>query len=307
MYRPGDSYHGLFTTSRFDTGAATDADSTPVATITKNGVDDGAVTITVTNIDTGRYKISCTIPNTYTAGDVCVISAAATVNSVAGKGVVDSFRLVAVNLADAVRAGLTALPNASAGGSGGVPVCDASSRAPAKVYAYDTGVDPASMVLATPANKLSTNASGQAYAKVYAYDTGQDPATLVLATPSNKLATTATGQAYAKIYAYDTGVDPASLLLATPANKLATDASGNVALSASERTSMADAILTRSTATAEATAPAFSLCTVICAMVHSSLTAHANKLTVFKSTGSELAQLSVVSDAAAEPLVSVGG
>lgn len=87
------SYYGEFVTSRADTGAATDADTTPAATATKNGTDDGSFTLTVTKIDTGRYKITGTVP-AYTAGDSVQISVAATVNSVAGKGIVDEFVVV---------------------------------------------------------------------------------------------------------------------------------------------------------------------------------------------------------------------
>jgi len=98
-YKPGDSYYGEFCTQVFDTGVATDADSLPVATVTKNGTDDGSSptgwsnTLTVTKIDTGRYKIAGTIPSSYAAGDVIQMSVAATVNSVAGKAVGGSFML----------------------------------------------------------------------------------------------------------------------------------------------------------------------------------------------------------------------
>jgi hypothetical protein len=95
LYRPSDSYYTEFTTQRFDTGAATNGDSLPTATATKNGTDDGAFTLTVANIDTGRYKISGTVPAGYAANDVVQISVAATVNSVSGKGVVDQFRVIA--------------------------------------------------------------------------------------------------------------------------------------------------------------------------------------------------------------------
>lgn len=91
--KPSGSYYGEFITSRADTGAATDADSTPTATATRNGTDDGTFSLTVTKIDTGRYKIAGTVP-AYTAGDIVHVSVAATVNSVAGKGVVDEFVVV---------------------------------------------------------------------------------------------------------------------------------------------------------------------------------------------------------------------
>jgi hypothetical protein len=92
-YQAGDSYYGEFCTQRFDTGAATDADSTPTATATKNGADDGTFSLTVTKITTGRYKITGTVPAGYSVGDVVQISVAATVNSVAGSGVVDQFTI----------------------------------------------------------------------------------------------------------------------------------------------------------------------------------------------------------------------
>ena len=90
-YKPSGPYYGQFTTQRFDTGVATDADSLPVATATHNGTDDAAFSLTVVKIDTGRYKVSGTIPAGYAAGDVVQISVAASVNSVSGKAIVDSF------------------------------------------------------------------------------------------------------------------------------------------------------------------------------------------------------------------------
>lgn len=91
--KASSSYFAEFCTQRFDTGAATDADATPTATATKNGSDDGAFSLTVTKIDTGRYKITGTVP-AYTAGDLVQISVAATVNSVSGKAVIDEFQIV---------------------------------------------------------------------------------------------------------------------------------------------------------------------------------------------------------------------
>ncbi len=91
--KPGDAYVGLFTTARFDTGAATDADSLPAATATHNGTDDAAFVLTCAKLATGRYKVTGTIPTGYANGDSVWISVAATVNSVAGAGVVDGFVL----------------------------------------------------------------------------------------------------------------------------------------------------------------------------------------------------------------------
>lgn len=90
-YKPSDSFYAEFTTSNPSTGAALNADSLPVATAQQNGTDDGAFTLTVTNVDTGRYKITGTVPSGYAAGDTVVITVAATVSSVAAKAVVCSF------------------------------------------------------------------------------------------------------------------------------------------------------------------------------------------------------------------------
>lgn len=87
IWRPGDTVQGEFVTSRFDTGAATNADSTPTGTLQQNG-SDTAVSVTITNVDAGRYKYSFVIPDTYLLGDNLALTIAATVNSAAGKGAV---------------------------------------------------------------------------------------------------------------------------------------------------------------------------------------------------------------------------
>lgn len=92
-YKPGDSITAEFTTRVFATGVGTNADSTPTGTVNRNGTDDGAVTVTVTNIDTGRYKAVFTAPATYVPGDVLNLTIAATVSSVADKACVGSWKL----------------------------------------------------------------------------------------------------------------------------------------------------------------------------------------------------------------------
>lgn len=86
--KPSQAITCEFVTSRFDTGAATNADSTPTGTFVREGTDDGTVSVTVTNIDAGRYKAAFTIPSGALAGNTVELSVAATVNSVAGKGIV---------------------------------------------------------------------------------------------------------------------------------------------------------------------------------------------------------------------------
>lgn len=92
QYRPGDTVYAEFITSS-STGAATNADSLPTGTVNKNGTDDGAVTVTVTNIDAGRYKATYPIPATYQVGDVCILTVSATVSSVVGKAMISNVKL----------------------------------------------------------------------------------------------------------------------------------------------------------------------------------------------------------------------
>jgi hypothetical protein len=89
--KPSDPYYGEFTTASFTTGAATTADSMPTATATKNGADDGTFALAVALLDTGRYKITGTVPAGYAKGDQVQVSVSAIVGGVTGKGVIDGF------------------------------------------------------------------------------------------------------------------------------------------------------------------------------------------------------------------------
>lgn len=78
-----------FTTQNPTTGAAQNNDAgVPTGTLSRNGVDDGAVVVTVVNKEAGVYRASYTIPATYISNDVLSLRIAATVNAVAGKGIV---------------------------------------------------------------------------------------------------------------------------------------------------------------------------------------------------------------------------
>lgn len=115
----GDAYAKTFTVSSA-TGAAANADSTPTGTVYVNGAATAA-TVTVTNPATGVYKAAvASLPGT--AGDAVELLISATVGGIAAKSVVDAIRLVAFTPTDSVRLGLTALPNAAAGATGGVHV-----------------------------------------------------------------------------------------------------------------------------------------------------------------------------------------
>lgn len=99
-YKPNDPYYTLFTTRRLDTGTITNADANPTAMATLNGIDDTSFGLTVTLLDTGRYRISGQIPASYASGDVVQVWVSATVNSLSDKAVVDSFVVDAKRVGD---------------------------------------------------------------------------------------------------------------------------------------------------------------------------------------------------------------
>jgi hypothetical protein len=93
MFGPGDNYHDEFTLIRSDTGIGSDADSTPVATVTCNGTDTALMPVTVTKLSTGRYALSGIIPTAWRRRDVIQISVSCTVNGKTFAGIVSSFVL----------------------------------------------------------------------------------------------------------------------------------------------------------------------------------------------------------------------
>lgn len=89
----GSAYSTGFTTQRADTCVVTDLDASPApaATATVNGFDDSGFSLTITKIDTGRYKVTGIVPSDYAAGDIVVVSVSGSVNSIAGKAIIDQF------------------------------------------------------------------------------------------------------------------------------------------------------------------------------------------------------------------------
>jgi hypothetical protein len=79
LFSPGET----FPPARFGvsgvSGAATNADSTPTLAVYRNGVLDGAVSVTVANPATGEYSFTFVIPIGYALGDVVSVRATATV------------------------------------------------------------------------------------------------------------------------------------------------------------------------------------------------------------------------------------
>ncbi len=117
--RSGQSVTKLFTTRRFDTGAATNADSTPAGTLYVNGTANAAV-VTVTNVTTGIYKAAVTLP-TLAVGDIVDLRIAATVNSVADNAVIwEDTKDVAVDSAGVVAGNIVAVNSVGVTGTGAV-------------------------------------------------------------------------------------------------------------------------------------------------------------------------------------------
>jgi hypothetical protein len=108
--KPGDTLDLQFTTRSPSSGAATAADTTPTATLVHNGVDDGAVTLTITNPSGAIYKISGTIPSSgYVAGDVVQVRISATVSSVSDEALIGPFVLDSKRVGDLQDVSLSAM------------------------------------------------------------------------------------------------------------------------------------------------------------------------------------------------------
>lgn len=100
----GDTVRILFGTSD-STGAATDADSTPVVTVYEQGTALG-YSATVTNKATGLYEVAivCSTGNGFEVGKEYSAAVAATVDGVTGRDGIASFAIVSRSPDDIVDA-----------------------------------------------------------------------------------------------------------------------------------------------------------------------------------------------------------
>jgi hypothetical protein len=89
-YRAGDTWYGYIATYVAGGGSG-NASSTPTLTMNHNGVADGSFTPTVTNVATGLYLATGTIPAGYAGGDTVNPVALVTINSVAMQTPMPSF------------------------------------------------------------------------------------------------------------------------------------------------------------------------------------------------------------------------
>ncbi len=142
---PGDTIWEEFTTENAS-GAATNADVLPIATLIRNGTDT-PVSLSVSNVDAGRYLVTGMIPSNYNAGDRIQILISAIIGSVTSKGI------LSLGALDSKRIG------------------DLNDSSPAPT-ASDNAMATATAILATPGNRLATDAAGRVTAGVVADKTG---------------------------------------------------------------------------------------------------------------------------------------
>jgi hypothetical protein len=89
MLKPSGTIAGQFSVSDpGNAGALSNTDSLPVGSLIEDEVADGAVTVTVTNISTGVYSYSATIPADYTLGTNVSVLITSVLNSKSIAGVV---------------------------------------------------------------------------------------------------------------------------------------------------------------------------------------------------------------------------
>lgn len=128
----------------------------PTVTISKNGGAFASPSGAVSEVGNGLYKVAGNATDSNTVGELWVHATAT------GADPTDtSYTIVAYDPFDAVRLGLTSLPNATPGSNGGLPTTDASNQARAIVYAYDTGMAPLQPTIAgRTLDVTATGASG---------------------------------------------------------------------------------------------------------------------------------------------------
>ena len=97
--------------------------ASPTVNISKAGGAFGAAAGAVSEISVGWYKVALSTVDTGTLGDL-----AYHVTAASGDNTDFVDQVVAIDLTDAVRLGLTALPNANAGASGGLPTGNSSGQ-----------------------------------------------------------------------------------------------------------------------------------------------------------------------------------
>lgn len=185
--------------------------------------------VLITNLSTGapitaQTFSTVTIGYYYSNGSTVTHSAAVTMT----KGTWASNGFVEVDATNAPGLYQIGIPNAALSGAAGLSVyviiSGITGQAPC-VKEYDlVANDPATGAVASVAGAVG---SVTANVTVGGYATGEDPASLVLATPANKIATDASGNVSVS-GSFPTVTAIATAILDTPGTPLVTDGSGHI-------------------------------------------------------------------------------
>lgn len=146
-YRPNDPVKKLFFIHN-GTGALANADANPAGIVYSNGVADGAVTVTVTNLATGKYKAEFTIPSGYTPGDIveCTVD----------------YQMSTIPICDSiwceklVQWSPTSIPAAAAGAEDGLALLDGNLRVSSNVTSIETNVITAASIAADAITEIQS-------------------------------------------------------------------------------------------------------------------------------------------------------
>jgi hypothetical protein len=315
--RSGQVIVAVFTTRRFDTGAATNADSLPTATLYVNGVASGTVP-TVANITTGIYSASVTLP-TLAWGDDVQIRINATVNSVTDNAVIWSDMVdVAINSAGAVTAGTVSDKT-------GYSLTQTFPANFSSLAINSSGhVSRVTLVDTTTTNTDMRGTDGAALASAWtATRAGYLDSVLIAANSNRTVKVTGSNHVAADIHelqpdvitaagvASDVGDEIAAAVRVNLATELGrVDAAVSSRLATSGYTTpptaatIADTVLGRSMSNVQATAAEHSLCTMVLGATESAVSG--TTWTIYQTDGTTTYRSkTITTDGTAEPIVSV--
>jgi hypothetical protein len=136
---------------------------TPTVTLSKDGSGAFAAAVgAVTEIGSGWYSLAGNATDRNTLGELAIHATAATADPSDEKYVIVSF-----DPFDAVRLGLTALPNAAAGANGGLPTGDASGHVTLAAVTHTGATVPTVTTVGTLTTYTgNTPQTGDAYARL---------------------------------------------------------------------------------------------------------------------------------------------
>lgn len=185
----------------------------PTVTISKNGGAFASPSGAVSEVGNGLYKVAGNATDSNTVGELWVHATAT------GADPTDtSYTIVAYDPFDAVRLGLTSLPNATPGSNGGLPTTNASNEAKAIVYAYNSGMTPLQPTVAGRTLDVTiTGAAGVDWGNVENPNTSNDLTGTTISTSQAVLITAGTGTGQlsvssgvvkADVAAYSSGMIP---------------------------------------------------------------------------------------------------